>query len=115
MTNQTSVEKTGRNLYLTNSECKVYIGISLFMACIGYPITRMYWEARWRIPLVADNMARNRFFVLRNSLKFVFDNSIPAETRRTDKLWKVRPLLSKVLEACQKEEKQQHISIDEMR
>lgn len=66
------------------------------------------------MPIVAKNMARNRFLNIRNSLKFVFDDDVTIETRKLDKLWKVRPLLDKIIKACNKEVKEQHISIDEM-
>lgn len=113
-TNQTAVKKTGKSLMVTNGEVKVLIGISLIMACIGYPLTRMYWEAKWRVPAIADNMSRDRFFLLRNSLKFVFDDDISSQSRTDDKLWKVRPLINRILQSCNKEVKEQHISIDEM-
>ncbi|CAH2087265.1 unnamed protein product [Euphydryas editha] len=113
-TNQTAVSKTGKSLLLTTDELKLFIGLSVIMACIGYPVLRMYWEIRWRIAIVADNMSRNRFVNIRGSLKFVFDDDVTAENKNFDKLWKVRPLLDKITKACSKEVKEQHISIDEM-
>lgn len=74
----------------------------------------MCWEKGLRISVIADAMTRDRYFLLRNSLKFVFDNEISEEERKKDSLWKVRPLIDRVLLGCQKQTKDQHIAIDEM-
>lgn len=112
--NQTSVENTGRSLNLTESECKKFIAITMMMSCLNFPYLRMYWENRWRVPMITTAMARNRFFQLRSSLKVVFDNDVSREQRASDKLWKVRPIIEKMQIGCHKQVRQQHISIDEM-
>lgn len=114
-TNQTAVQKTGfKSLDISLQELRVYFGLCLLMGSIGYPVLRMYWENRWKIPIVAYNMARNRFQLIRNSLKFVFDDEIFAETKAKDKLWKMRPLIEAVQNGCRTQHKSQKITVDEM-
>ncbi|KAF9424328.1 hypothetical protein HW555_000467 [Spodoptera exigua] len=80
-TNQTEMLKNQKTLGLTLRELKTFFGISMVMATIGYPKIKMYWEKAWRLPIVADNMTRDRFFLLRTRLKVVFDNDIPDSQR----------------------------------
>ncbi|RVE50299.1 hypothetical protein evm_005134, partial [Chilo suppressalis] len=112
--NQSAVERTGRSLGLTKEECEFFIGISMIMSCVNYPHIRMYWNERWALPLITEAMTRDRFFLLRNSLKLVYDNDIATEMRAIDKLWKVRPLLDKIIKGCRKQKRSLKISIDEM-
>lgn len=84
------------------------------MSTINYPMLRMYWEKKFRVPIIADNMSRNRFFLLRNALEFVYDDDVDHVTRNADKLWKMRPLLDRILQGCRLLEKEKCLSIDEM-
>lgn len=113
-TNQTAVKLSGQSLNLTLSELKLYIGLSLIMASINYPILRMYWMERWKFVMISDQMSRNRYQQLRNSLKFVFDDDFTPEEKAKDKLYKVRPLINRVQKGCQQQNKSQNLSIDEM-
>lgn len=51
---------------------------------------------------------------MRNSLKLVYDKDVAPDARKTDLLWKVRPLLDRVLQGCHAQVREQKISIDEM-
>ncbi|CAH2091503.1 unnamed protein product [Euphydryas editha] len=59
-------------------------------------------------------MARNRFLLLRNALKVVFDEDVTPEEKASDRLWKVRPLITAVRKGCKLQEKTQNLSVDEM-
>lgn len=113
-TNQMYIYKTGKSLHLTYVECKTFLGITMMMSCLNYPYIRMYWETRWRIALISDAMTRDRYFQLRTTLKVVFDPDITHEEKKRDRLWKVRPIITRILQGCHKQVKEQHISIDEM-
>lgn len=96
-TNQTAIYKTGRSLNLTLVELNVFIGVIMVMGYINYPQLKMYWQRKYRVAIIADNISRNRFFHLKNNLKVVFDPSISQEERSNDKMWKM-PLIYKI--AC---------------
>lgn len=113
-TNQTSVFITGKSINISLRELKVWIGINCVMSALQYPKIRMYWEKKWRVPIIADAMARDRFFVIRKSIKVVYDNDITDEQKRSDRLWKLRPLIDRVLKGCLKQKKNQELCVDEM-
>lgn len=112
--NQSTIARTGKPLRLSVKECKTFIGITLLMSCINYPQIKMYWSRKYAVPIITEAMSRDRFIQLRNSLKFVFDLDVSPEMRQNDKLWKVRPLLDRVLQGCHAQTRDQKISIDEM-
>lgn len=112
--NQTAIEKFGKPLRLSIEECKTYVGITLLMSCINYPQLKMYWNRKYAIPTITEAMSRDRYLQLRNSLKLVFDIDVTTEMKQKDKLWKVRPILDRVLRGCHAQNREQKISIDEM-
>jgi len=58
-------------------------------------------------------MTRDRFFKIRSSLKAVIDSDVSDETRKQDRLWKVRPLLNRVCDGCLRLARGRDIAIDE--
>ena len=78
---------------------KIFFGISVHMACRGYP--------RIRVPVISSKMAR--FFKLR-SLLMIFDD---LKTKKADILWRVRPLLDHVGHGCLSLSKSEKVCIDE--
>lgn len=112
--NQTFVINHGRVLNITILELKKFFGICMLMSCLQYPIIRMYWDRRWKVPAIANNMSRNRFFTIRTSLKVVVDGDISEDARKMDRLWKIRPLIEKVRLGCLKQERTQDVAVDEM-
>lgn len=113
-TNQTYLAKTGRSLQFNVKECKIYFGATMIMACINYPILRMYWEQKWRIATIADAISRDRFILIRNNIKLIYDDDISPKHRSQDKLWKVRPILDSVKNGCHQQVPDQKVAVDEM-
>ncbi|XP_049840941.1 piggyBac transposable element-derived protein 3-like [Schistocerca gregaria] len=58
-------------------------------------------------------MTRNRYFTIRSNLKVTDDNAVTEETRRKDKLWKIRPLLEHVKRACLSLPQTPEVAVDE--
>jgi hypothetical protein len=81
-TNSRYVEQNGKSLKTTLIEIKKFFGISIFMSSMGYPQIRMYWTKGTRVPLVSNNMARDRYFLIRSNLKIVNDFSISDEIKK---------------------------------
>lgn len=102
----------GKSLNVDKKEIKSFWGISIIACLLGFPRLRMCWARKTRYPLIADNMTRDRFFKLRSRLKLVNENEI-SEEKKTDKFWKVRPMLEKVRGQCLKNVRPKNVSIDE--
>ncbi|KAL3192644.1 hypothetical protein MRX96_058865 [Rhipicephalus microplus] len=111
--NTTHVQETRKSLETSVEELKMFFGISLTMSCLCYPQIRMCWMKKTRMPLVADNMTKNRYFQLRHRLKLVNELDVSEEEKEKDRLWRIRPLVSFLLEGCHKLLREENVSIDE--
>lgn len=112
-TNARYVELKGVSLKLTLNEIKHFFGIVCLMSCLKYPKIRMYWAKTTKVSAIADTMTRDRFFSIRSNLKIVIDGSIAEEVRRSDKFWKVRPIIEAVRQGCLQLPREKVVAVDE--
>lgn len=75
-TNMRGVETRGTSFQTTNKELMVFFGCSMLISIFNLPRIRMNWARKTRIPNIADNMPRNRYFVLRANLKVIADTMV---------------------------------------
>lgn len=66
-----------------------------------------------RFTYITDRFTRDRFFKLRQSLKVLIDDDVPEDLRKSDKFWKVRPFLDRILQGCRSQTRHECVSIDE--
>lgn len=98
-TNLYSEQKNLNNFKKTDSaEMKIMIAIHMLFGVLNYPRSRMYWENKYRINIIADNMSRNRSFQLRNCFHVIDNESISNDNR--DKFVKIRPLYNSFIKRC---------------
>lgn len=111
--NATALSRSGYPLNTTVDEMYHFFGASILMSCVPYPNIRMYWSNALRFPVIAERFTRDRFFKLRQSIKVVIDDDIPDDLRGSDKFWKVRPFLDRILKGCRSQARPECVSIDE--
>ncbi len=81
------------------------------MSCMGLPQIRMYWN-QTRVPVIADAMCYDRYFMIRSNLKVVDDNEVSNE-EKLNRLCKFQPILTAVIEKCKTLPRTQVVSINE--
>ncbi|KAH9642820.1 hypothetical protein HF086_012314 [Spodoptera exigua] len=112
-TNLYHMRKTGQELKTTKAEIAKVFGVHILMGCLPYPRMPMYWRANMRIGLIADKIVCDRFITLRNALHVV-DHDQPTETETSNPLWKVRPIIKRVRDTCNRLERvPSYYSVDE--
>lgn len=103
-----------RNLDLTEKELLTFIGINFFMAYHQLPNWKHYWNGSpdLGIPLVTNAMSRNRFEAILSNIHCNDNLHIP--NNNTDKLYKLRPVITKLNENFQTLYKTtRRVSVDE--
>ncbi|XP_025764440.1 piggyBac transposable element-derived protein 3 [Oreochromis niloticus] len=60
----------------------------------------MNWASNTRVQVVAESMTRIHFYKLRNSIKIINDLDFSDDEKRSDLLWRIRPLLAKMRQGC---------------
>ncbi len=108
-----SLSKSGEPLNMTTDEIYHFFGACILMSCIRYPTIRMYWSKALKITAITDKFTRARFFKLRGAIKVVIDHDVPEDLRMSDKFWKVRPFLDRILQGCLSLNRPDCASIDE--
>ena len=102
-----------KNLNLTVDETKTFFGISVLMSCLKYPQIKMYWAKMTKVLSISSAMTRDRYFQIRSNLKVVIDNEISEEQKKADRLFKVRPLIDRILKGCHALPRYPDVAIDE--
>jgi len=93
------------------SEIKILVAIHMMFGVLKYPRTSMYWQEKYRVNIVADNMTRNRFYELRSMFHVMNNLDIPPNN--SDKFIKVRPLYNIFLRRCSELPVEQYLCVDE--
>jgi len=112
-TNRRNVVETGKSLGTNALEISKFWGCSIVAALLGFPQIHMCWEGKTRYPLIADNISRDRFYLIRKSLKLVDDNDVSEEMKNSNAFWKVQPMLDLVRQACLENPRPKNVSIYE--
>ena len=110
-TNNRYLIRHGILLKITTAEIKQFFGICCIMGNLKFPRLRMYWQASYRIPLIADTMPQRRFLLIYANLAVTSNEMPPANN--INKYWKVQPIVDAIRSACRSLPHEEHNSIDE--
>ncbi|KAJ8941958.1 hypothetical protein NQ314_010177 [Rhamnusium bicolor] len=91
-TNVKYLEEIEKPLNPSTAETKIFFGIAILKSYLKYPQIKMYWAKMTRVNTIARAMTHDRFFQIRNHLKFVIDADISETVRKEDKHFKIHPL-----------------------
>jgi len=83
----------------------------MMFGVLKYPKRSMYWEFKYRVNIIADNMTCNRFYELRSSFHVMNNLDIPHNNN--DKFIKVHPLYNIFLRCCFELPVEQCLCVDE--
>lgn len=111
--NQNYFKNNSKELKATPAEIKKFFGITVAMSYLKFPRIRMYWANSTRVPIICETMSRERYMVLRRNLKLVDDALISEEEKKSNKFWKIQPLIDAVRQACLANPRPSKVSIDE--
>ena len=93
--NKYATEKTGSCPNFTKAELLTYIWMYYLMGIVRVPKIDDYWSNNLRYEQIASKMSRNRFRLIHGSLHFV-DNNIASDEDQLDRVWKLRPWITKL-------------------
>ncbi|XP_065642334.1 piggyBac transposable element-derived protein 2-like [Hydra vulgaris] len=109
-TNLYSTQKSGKCINTALDEISMLIGMQMLMGLVKLPAYSSFWSTSLRYPLIADNMPRNRYKLLRQNLHFV-DNTTFLED--SGKLFKIAPVIELIRKQCISLEPERFHAIDE--
>lgn len=93
--------------HITYEQLMKYVALNIASGVYILPRTRMYWEDATGMKLFKDNLSRDDFLKIRNTLHFTNKSST------TDRLFKVRPLYEAIRARCRTHPVDTNVSIDE--
>ncbi|KAJ8888008.1 hypothetical protein PR048_007493 [Dryococelus australis] len=108
-TNLYAVQNNTANFAPTTvQEVNNFIRMHVLMGNLSYPRVHLYWEPKFCVPLISENISLNRFFKLRQNLHFV--PVIYKDPNNTD----LRPLFDAIKSRCKDDlELEARLCIDE--
>ena len=96
---------------VTAEDMQAFLGVSLMMGLNKVPSLHQYWSQKdlYYNKAIASKISRDRFLAILRYIHFVENNPPNTTTTDTsrpsplsaDQLWKVRPVISAILDACQ--------------
>ncbi|XP_063878299.1 piggyBac transposable element-derived protein 2-like isoform X1 [Scylla paramamosain] len=109
-----ATQERGSSLNLTVEELEQFIGTVLYSTIFHLPRTRRYWKKSSWVQQIAEVFSRNRWEEIKKYIHFNDNSNMPAPTDETrDKLFKIRPIVDKLLHKFQAIPQQQMLCIDE--
>ena len=97
---QTNLQITDRRIDTNRNEKEQFLGIHMLMSIINLPCSQLCWANETRYAPVADIISRNRFKKLRQYLRASDNTKKDEGENKTNKIYKVQPILDAVRNNC---------------
>lgn len=116
--NQTNLyirQKNPNNtLVISKVDVRNFIGIILYMSIVHMPNVRYYWSKTIGMEKILETMPQNKFEQMREFIHFNNNYTmLPLTNRNSDRLFKIRPLITSINKNFQSIPLEQYLSIDE--
>ncbi|XP_046986852.1 piggyBac transposable element-derived protein 3-like [Schistocerca americana] len=108
-----ALQKDSVSLQPSKNEMEQFVGILLHMGIIKMPSIHLYWSNECRYSPIADVMSRTRFFQLLRYFHVVNNQDLPEANSNSDKLFKIRPLLSALQSSLKTLPPEEYQAVDE--
>lgn len=93
-------QQTGKIVTVSPAEIKKFFGLHAIMGCIPFPRIHMYWQNKFKVPLISNVMPRDKFYLLRVNFHVLDNMVVSEETKKNNRLWKVQPMIDKIRGRC---------------
>ncbi|KAK3868826.1 hypothetical protein Pcinc_025863 [Petrolisthes cinctipes] len=100
-----------RSLNLSVPEFEQFMGSLFAMSLVKLSSSRLYWKAKLQCPMISENMSRDRWEEIKANVHFNDNSTLP--NNNSDKLFKVRPLLTHLAAKFRAIPKPQRLCVDE--
>lgn len=113
-TNLYSLQDTGKSANISTTDMKQFLGICILSSVVSLPNLRCLWNPVIGNSIVQNSLSVNNFEKIKRFLHFN-DNTymIPSTEPGHDRLYKIRPVITKLLTNFQKVTVEEYLSLDE--
>ena len=103
-----------KSLGLTVPEFEQWLAIAIYTSIVRISNTRSYWNKKYGLNFVYDNMTRNRWEEIKSFVHLNDNQNMPGrDNPGYDRLYKLRPLLTALKTEFRKLPMPQYICVDE--
>lgn len=113
-TNLYSMQLTGKSSNISITDMKQFLGICILSSVVSLPSLRCLWNPVIGSSVVQNSLSVNYFEKIKRFLHFNDnDEMVPSSDPGHDRLHKIRPVITKLLQNFQKVTVEEYLSLDE--
>lgn len=106
-------QNPNKSLALNSQELEQFLGTLLAMSMVKLSNSRLYWKSKLNCPIVSEVMSRDRWEDIKSKIHFNDNTQTPLPNEKTDKLFKIRPLIDHLQKKFREIPMPQMLCVDE--
>ncbi|XP_028657085.1 piggyBac transposable element-derived protein 3-like [Erpetoichthys calabaricus] len=106
-------QNPNKPLALSSQELEQFLGTLLAMSMVKLSNSRLYWKSKLNCPIVSEVISRDRWEEIKSKIHFNDNSQIPLPNEKTDKLFKIRPLIDHLQKKFREIPMPQMLCVDE--